>query len=121
MHLPIVAAVYDRCGRESGNRMARDAARIIRVVAENRVAAYRIGEAAFAFIGPDEPTVRAVLEAIASVVEDVLVTVPRDGEGAPAGAGSIQEFLDRHTRPHGLAVRMQARELASGRVDASEA
>lgn len=107
MRLPLLETVYDRCGQESGNQLAHDAARILRTTAKDRVRVYRIGNGKFAFIGDDGDTMKAVLAEIATEVKEASVTAARDVEGAPTSCASIDDFIDRHPKPHGLEVRMR--------------
>lgn len=109
MHIPMLETVYYRCGQESGNRLAHDAARLIRATVRDRVRVYRIGNAKFACIGDDVDTMQAILEEIQADVKAASVTAPRDVEGAPGSCASIEDFIDRHPSPYGLKIRMRSR------------
>jgi len=109
MSIPVIVSVYDRCGQQSGNRIARDVARIIQITAGGRIRVYRIGTGKFAFIGPDKDTMRGVLAEINTELQAASVTVDENNEGALKGARSIEEFLERHSRPFGLKIRMRPR------------
>jgi GGDEF domain-containing protein len=107
MIVPAVELVYDRCGQSSGNRIANDAARILRAAARDRVHLYRMGSAKFALIGPDVDVIKSVLEDIRAALAAATLSVARGDEVPPAGARNLEEHLDLHPKPFGLEVRMR--------------